>query len=178
MSQFYTTTKATNIEGCVEYIYDTYKGNTGKTITTYDDRACPIKFVQDKVIIGRRYCFRGFHGDNKTYKLFTCLSGEVKLWVVDCRRDSPTFRQKFCTKLSRKKIGSILVPPGCINAHAGMTDDYVLMYKWSEYYDGPDSQVTVAWDDPDINIAEDHFVYLPTLSERDQKGLPLRSVWF
>ena len=172
MSQIYKLKEYDS--GIIEYTYDIHKGYTGLTFTVYDDREMQ-KFVQDKVIRGRRGCLRGFHGDNNTGKLFICLKGQIRLIVVDCRKNSETLYQKYNTILSLKNRKIVYVPPGFINAHQGY-GDYLLLYKWTEYYSGPDNQVTVYWNDKDI---DPQWVWLPKLSDRDENcRTPLKSVLF
>ena len=50
-----------------------------------------IHFKHDKFINSHFNVLRGIHGDVKTYKLVTCVFGEVHQVVVDCRKDSPTY---------------------------------------------------------------------------------------
>ena len=68
----------------------------------------------------------------------------------------------------------IIVPAGCVNAHLSLSDKCVFYYKWSEQYMGPESQVTVAWDDPEIGI--DWAIKSPILSERDKNGVPYKGI--
>ncbi|EPX9001084.1 dTDP-4-dehydrorhamnose 3,5-epimerase family protein, partial [Campylobacter coli] len=50
-----------------------------------------LKFKHDKFINSHFNVLRGIHGDIKTWKLVTCVYGEVHQVVVDCRKDSPTY---------------------------------------------------------------------------------------
>ena len=68
----------------------------------------------------------------------------------------------------------VVVPPGCINAHLCLSDKCVFYYKWSKEYSGPDSQVTVAWNDSDIGV--DWMIKSPMLSERDKNGKKLKEI--
>jgi len=55
-----------------------------------------------------------------------------------------------------------------VNAHLCLSDKCVFYYKWSEEYVGPENQVTIAWDDPEIDV--DWAIENPILSERDKNG--------
>ncbi|EFV06226.1 dTDP-4-dehydrorhamnose 3,5-epimerase [Campylobacter jejuni subsp. jejuni DFVF1099] len=61
-----------------------------------------IKFKHDKFINSHFNVLRGIHGDVKTYKLVTCVYGEVHQVVVDCRKDSPNFILKMGRKFYYK----------------------------------------------------------------------------
>jgi dTDP-4-dehydrorhamnose 3,5-epimerase len=50
----------------------------------------------------------------------------------------------------------------------------VFYYKWSEEYKGPDEQVTVDWNDPELNI--DWVIKNPIVSERDKRGLTFKNI--
>ena len=106
-----------------------------------------LKFIHDKFIYSKHNVIRGIHGDIKTYKLATCVSGEIHQVVVDCRKDSPTYLkwERFVINADNQKI--ILVPAG-----------------EGEYVDAKD-QFTFAWNDPRIGI--DWPTQNPILSERD-----------
>ncbi len=126
-----------------------------------------IKFKHDKFINSHFNVLRGIHGDIKTYKLVTCVYGEVHQVVVDCRRDSPTYLQweKFIISPSNQKL--ILIPPNMGNSHYVSSREAVYYYKLAyngEYLDAQD-QFTYAWNDRRIGInwPTDN----PILSERD-----------
>ena len=126
-----------------------------------------LKFIHDKFTYSKHNVIRGIHGDTKTYKLVTCVSGEVHQVVVDCRKDSPTYLkwERFVINADNQKI--ILVPAGCGNAYYVSSEGAVYYYKCAyegEYVDAQD-QFTFAWNDPRIGI--DWPTQNPILSERD-----------
>ena len=49
------------------------------------------RFNHNKVAVSYRNVIRGIHGDNKSYKLVSCLNGEVYQVVVDCRKNVTSF---------------------------------------------------------------------------------------
>ncbi|HEC1874289.1 TPA: dTDP-4-dehydrorhamnose 3,5-epimerase family protein [Campylobacter jejuni] len=126
-----------------------------------------IKFKHDKFINSYFNVLRGIHGDVKTYKLVTCVYGEVHQVVVDCRKDFPTYLkwEKFIINQENQKL--ILIPPNMGNSHYVSSKNAVYYYKLAydgEYLDAPD-QFTYAWNDERINI--DWPTSNPILSERD-----------
>ncbi|MBZ7945853.1 dTDP-4-dehydrorhamnose 3,5-epimerase family protein [Campylobacter sp. RM10532] len=126
-----------------------------------------LKFKHDKFINSHFNVLRGIHGDVKTWKLVTCVFGEVHQVVVDCRKDSSTYLkwERFIINQENQKL--ILIPPNMGNSHYVSSKDAVYYYKLAydgEYLDAPD-QFTYAWDDKKIGI--DWPTNNPILSERD-----------
>lgn len=132
------------------------------------------RFIEDRISISKKHVFRGLHGDARTWKFMTIMSGEAWLVLVDARRKSPTYKELVYINCNSSRRESVLVPPGVLNGHLCLSEECVLFYKWSDSYTGPDNQVTVRWDDPDLSISlgcPD-----PILSDRDKVGLPFKDV--
>jgi dTDP-4-dehydrorhamnose 3,5-epimerase len=93
---------------------------------------------------------RGFHyqlpphGEGKT---LSCLNGAVYDIVVDLRKNSPTYKKWLSFELNRFNRYSLHVPPGCANAFLTLTNDVLVQYYVSEFYNGP-SERGVRWSDP------------------------------
>jgi len=68
-------------------------------------------------------------------------------------------------ELNDKEGTAIFVPAGCVNGHLCLSDKCIFFYKWSKVYNGADKQVTVKWDDPNLNL--NWKVENPILSKRD-----------
>jgi len=133
----------------------------------YKQKGVKINFVQDNISVSRKNVLRGIHGDKKTYKLVTCLYGEIYLVVINCDQDSKDFGKWVSFNLSDKNRLQVLVPPKFGNAHLVLSDQAVFYYKWSEYYK-PYGQFTYKWNDPRFNVKWP--IKNPILSERDQLG--------
>jgi dTDP-4-dehydrorhamnose 3,5-epimerase len=125
-------------------------------------------FIQDDISISHKHVLRGIHGDQKTWKLISCLMGTFYLVVVDNRPDSDQYRKWQSFTLSDKNCQQVLIPPGFGNGHVVMTDRAMFHYKQTTAYDRS-SQFTIAWNDPDYGIWWP--VKSPILSQRDQ-GIP------
>ena len=162
------------IAGVSKIDLDTFQDHRGEIWTLYERHFSDNEFVADKITISRFGVLRGFHGDPYTAKLISCLSGQFQLAVVDTRDNSPTYGNMETYLLTDNEPAVVLVPAGCINAHLSLSDKCVFYYKWSKEYNGPDRQVTVAWNDPDIGV--DWLVKSPILSERDKKGVKLEEI--
>jgi dTDP-4-dehydrorhamnose 3,5-epimerase len=123
--------------------------------------------IMTKLQNQKKNVLRGLHGDPKSWKLITCLSGEIFFVVVDYRKESDTYlkHQTFLLNDKNKKI--VLVPPNFLNGHLVLSNDAVFFYKWSYVGEYPDvnSQFSIKWDDPKINIKWP--ISNPILSDRD-----------
>lgn len=144
-----------------------YRGDLW-TIWKKDHSFKNIEFNHDKVSTSRKNVLRGIHGDFKSTKLVTCLSGELYFVVVDNRKDSDTFLQWDHMILDDRTRKMVLIPPGFGNAFLVMSENSVFFYKWSypgEYPDVED-QFTIKWNDKKINI--DWPITNPILQPRDK----------
>jgi dTDP-4-dehydrorhamnose 3,5-epimerase len=120
----------------------------GSNYTIYDYRDYHINFVQDKISKSFQGVIRGFHGDDKTWKLITCLHGKIKLVTYDLDADK---RNEYILDGDDEDSISILVPPRTLNAHQCLSDLCIFHYKWSEYYTSPEDQWSVYYNDNTIN---------------------------
>ena len=156
------------ISGAAIISLDTFSDTRGEIWTLHGENSFLPEFVEDKITISYKNVLRGLHGDAFTGKLITCLAGKFQLAVADMRRESPTYTNTHMFILSDEKPTSIYVPPGCINGHLCLSDKCTFHYKWTQPYEGPQDQVTILWNDPDL--AFEWLAHNPILSERDQNG--------
>lgn len=126
-----------------------------------------VKFVEDDISISTRHSLKGIHGDDRTWKLISCLYGKFYLVVINYDKDSKDFGKWQGFTLSDRNRHQVLVPPKFGNGHLALSEMSIFGYKQSEYYD-PERQFTIVWNDPRFNIwwPIDH----PILSVRDQLG--------
>jgi len=113
-----------------------------------------LDFKHDKFAQSKYNVLRGLHGDNKTWKLVSCVWGELYEVVVDMRPDSPTFKKWDAFKLSSEEYSQVLIPPGFVNGYYVKTEHAVFHYKLA--YDGDyidaGEQMTYLWNDPELGI--------------------------
>jgi dTDP-4-dehydrorhamnose 3,5-epimerase len=151
---------------------DAFKDHRGYYIETYNEElyrknGIDIKFIQDDISVSKKFVLRGIHGDMVTWKLISCLYGEVYSVVVNCDTDSKNFGLWQSFVLSDTNRVQVLIPPGYGNAHLVLSDKAIFHYKQSTYYD-PSRQFTYKWDDPKLNIRWP--INNPILSQRDRVG--------
>lgn len=147
---------------------DVYCDYRGDLWTLWKDGDHGLSFNHDKVSTSRQHVLRGIHGDQKSWKLVTCLYGELYFVVVDNRPSSKTYHQWDWLILDDRKRKQVLIPPGVGNGFLVMSPASVFHYKWS--YDGeyPDvkDQFTIKWNDNQLNI--DWPIQNPILQFRDK----------
>jgi dTDP-4-dehydrorhamnose 3,5-epimerase len=145
-----------------------FEDHRGELFTTYDMDEYVLSFKKDKAAISRKNVLRGLHGDNKSWKLVTCLSGEIYLVVVDNRPDSKNYLKWDSIVLTESNKKSVLIPPMFANGHLILSDKATFFYKWAYTGEYPDvkDQFTLKWNDPKIGIIWP--IESPILSERDR----------
>jgi dTDP-4-dehydrorhamnose 3,5-epimerase len=131
--------------------------------------------VQDNVSFSRRNVLRGLHFQSPGWqgKLVAVLRGEVFDVAVDLRGDSPTFGQWHGVTLSEANRLQLWVPRGFAHGFCVLSEDALVLYKCSAYYD-PAQEHTLLWNDPDLAI--DWPVRDPVLSDKDARGRRLREL--
>jgi dTDP-4-dehydrorhamnose 3,5-epimerase len=137
----------------------------------YQKAGISIDFVEDDVSTSSRHVLRGIHGDDRTWKLVSCLHGTFYLAVVNFDETSAQYRRWQGFTLSERNNLQLLIPPKFGNGHVAMTDKVIFHYKQSAKYDRG-RQFTLRWDDPAIGIWWP--VRDPILSKRDDLVAPVQ----
>jgi len=113
-----------------------------------------LVFKHDKFAESKNNVLRGLHGDMKTWKLVSCVWGELYEVVVDMRPESPTYKKWDSFQLSSSNYIQVLIPPRFINGYYVKTENAVFHYKLA--YDGDyidaNEQMTFRYDDPQFAI--------------------------
>ena len=127
-----------------------------------------LKFNLDKFTSSKKNVLRGFHCDKKSWKLVTCIKGEVLNVIVDFRKDSKSYLKYTAIKLNEKNKISILIPPMFLNSWLCTTKESIYQYKYSfsGKYSDVKNQISVKWNDPRINFKWP--LKNPILSKRDR----------
>ena len=156
------------INGVIIRKPDIHTDYRGDYWTTWKDDDFDLAFNHDKVSTSSHGVLRGIHGDNKSWKLVTCLCGSIYFVIVDNRPTSDTYMLWESMILDDKKRKQVLIPPGVGNGFFVLSDHCVFQYKWSYEGEYPDveDQFTIKWDDSMIDI--DWPVDNPILSKRDK----------
>ncbi|MEU6809329.1 dTDP-4-dehydrorhamnose 3,5-epimerase [Streptomyces sp. NPDC046831] len=135
----------------------------------------PDAFVQDSLSRSVRGVLRGLHlrsGAGEA-KLVRCSYGEVFDVVVDLRKDSPTYLGRAFFELSGETQATVYVPAGCAHGFQALTGTADVSYRIDRPHD-PAEDVTIAFDDPQLNIPWP--LPVTTTSRRDREAPSLAEV--
>jgi len=133
----------------------------------YNNLGISTDFIEDDISISKKDVLRGIHGDNRTWKLISCLYGKIFFVAVNCDEKSPDFGKWESFNLNDENHWAVFVPPMHGSGYLALTEKAILHYKQSESYK-PGGQFTYKWDDPRFNIAWP--IKNPILSDRDAAG--------
>jgi dTDP-4-dehydrorhamnose 3,5-epimerase len=136
-----------------------------------------LTFVQDNHSRSQKGVLRGLHFQNPgpQGKLVRVTNGAVFDVAVDLRAASPTFGQWVGVKLSGENKRMFWVPEGFAHGFLTLEDDTDFLYKCTAPY-APQSEFTLAWDDPSVGIAWPVAGLDLVISEKDARGLALADV--
>lgn len=126
-------------------------------------------FKHDKFSMSKKNVLRGIHGDSESWKLVTCVYGEIQQVVVDLRKGSKSFKHWQSFSIDKKNQKLILIPPNMGNAYCVASKEAIYHYKlaYAGGYIDADQQFTVNWDDNSIGVK--WITDEPILSNRDAK---------
>ena len=150
-------------------IFEDFRGHYVETYNErlYREAGIDQHFIQDDISVSRRHVLRGIHGDDKTWKLISCLQGSFYMVVINNDPQSSQYRKWTSFTLSDTNRLQVLVPPKFGNGHVVMSEQAIFHYKQTTDYDRS-GQFTLIWNDPALNIWWP--VQDPIVSVRDQGG--------
>ena len=136
-----------------------------------------LNFVQDNHSRSQKGVLRGLHFQNPgpQGKLVRVTNGAVFDVAVDLRRSSDHFGKWVGVELSAENKRMFWVPEGFAHGFVTLSDDTDFLYKCTAPY-APQSEHTLAWDDPEVGIDWPIDDLEPIISEKDAAGLGLRDV--
>jgi dTDP-4-dehydrorhamnose 3,5-epimerase len=133
----------------------------------YQEAGLGAPFVQDNHSRSGRGTLRGLHAQiaRPQGKLVRVTQGEVFDVAVDIRRGSPSFGRYVSALLTADGFEQLWIPEGFAHGFCVISETAELQYKCTDFYD-PTSELTIAWNDPDIGIRWP--VERPLLSAKDR----------
>jgi dTDP-4-dehydrorhamnose 3,5-epimerase len=140
---------------------------------TFREAGLDLDFIQDNHSRSTRGILRGMHyqTEHTQGKLVRVTAGAVFDAVVDLRRSSPSFGKWYGATLSEQNHRMLWVPPGFAHGFYVLSDSADFQYKCTDYYH-PESEVSLAWDDPTVGIEWPVPAgETPLLSAKDSEGL-------
>ena len=130
-----------------------------------------LNFVQDNHSRSAKGVLRGIHYQLTPHaqgKLVRVANGSVFDVVIDLRKSSPTFGKWAGYTLTATGGEMLWIPPGFGHGFVTLEDNTDFMYKTTDFY-APESEASVAWDDPTIGIAwPTEILAILKLSEKDR----------
>ena len=127
-------------------------------------------FVQDNHSLSRENgVLRGLHLQLPPYaqaKLVKVIHGAIWDVFVDLRKNYPTFGRWDAFKLAASSFSMIYIPKGFAHGFCTLERNTEMVYKCDQLYT-PSHEVSLAWDDPDLNISWP--IEKPILSNKDSR---------
>ncbi len=172
----------TSIEGVVILEPRVFVDNRGYFFESFsqrefDEKVCPIRFVQDNESRSTYGVIRGLHFQRPPKaqaKLVRCTIGKVLDVAVDLRVGSPTYGQHVAVELSVENHRQLFIPRGFAHGFAVLSDYAVFQYKCDNFY-APEFEGGISVDDIaleiDWKIPRDKAI----LSDKDLKNPYLRN---
>ena len=168
----------TDLPGVLLIEPQVHDDSRGFFVETYNEKryreyGIEATFLQDNHSQSRRGTLRGLHAQAGTPqgKLVRVSDGEIFDVAVDIRPKSPTFGRWVGVYLSAENFMQCYVPEGFAHGFCVISEVAEVQYKCTGYYD-PDSEITVAWNDPELAI--NWPVEEPILSAKDARARALR----
>jgi dTDP-4-dehydrorhamnose 3,5-epimerase len=152
--------RETGIDGLIVIEPDVYGDSRGYFMESFSDRkfreltGIEVTFVQDNESKSSYGVVRGLHFQRAPYaqsKLVRVVSGRVLDVAVDLRQGSGTYGRHFSIELSGDNHLQMFIPKGFAHGFAVLSEEAVFQYKCDEYY-APESEGSIAWNDPDLAI--------------------------
>ncbi len=113
-----------------------------------------VEFIQDNESKSSYGVLRGLHyqkGEFSQAKLVRVISGKVVDVAVDIRKSSPTFGKYVMVELSGENKRQFFIPRGFAHGFLVLSPEAIFTYKVDNIY-APQSEASIRWDDPTIDI--------------------------
>ena len=113
--------------------------NRGAIWTTYSIVEDNISVNHVKISTNKRHVFRGFHTDEHTTKIATCIRGEIIAFVID-----PLNTEYWEFKLDEINKGRLFIPPNFYNGFLAVKDSiYLYHLSYEGKYNDVECQKTL-----------------------------------
>ena len=173
----------THIEGVTVIEPKVFSDGRGCFFESFSERdfaeaVGPVRFVQDNESRSVYGVIRGLHFQKPPHaqaKLVRVVKGKVIDVAVDLRKDSPTFGQHVAMELSDENRRQMFIPRGFAHGFSVLSEEAVFQYKCDSYY-APESEGSLAWNDPDLNIDWNVPAGSEILSDKDRMSPRLKDI--
>ena len=136
-----------------------FNDHRGSIYTTFDDSLTKnilpnsYKFNHIKIATRKKNVLAGIHGDHKSYKLISCVKGEIIQYSINNIPNDDNYLKFEKTLLSENNKKMVLIPPNYGNLFI-CNKDSIIIYHYAykgKYLDVKD-QFTLKVNDPRINL--------------------------
>ena len=137
-----------------------------------------VEFIQDNESKSSYGVLRGLHyqkGEFSQAKLVRVIKGKVLDVAVDIRKSSATFGKYVAVELSEENKRQFFIPRGFAHGFSVLSEEAVFQYKCDSYY-APESEGSLAWNDPDLNIDWNVPAGSEILSDKDRMSPRLKDI--
>lgn len=146
----------------------------------YQDMGINYRFVQDNYSSSQYGVIRGLHYQLAPYsqaKLVQVIKGKIVDSVIDLRKNSPTFGQKFSIELSDENGLQLMIPRGFAHGFSVISKDALFSYKCDNLYN-KEAERGIIPNDTNLNINWQIPVNESIISEKDLKHPQLSNAEF
>jgi dTDP-4-dehydrorhamnose 3,5-epimerase len=172
------TAQKTAVEGVLLLQPKVFGDDRGWFLESYNHQSfaevgIDVEFVQDNHSMSTQNVLRGLHYqvEQTQGKLVRAVVGEIYDVAVDIRRRSPTFGKWTAAHLSAENHRMMWVPEGCAHGFLVVSPVAEVLYKATDFYK-PEAERSIIWNDASLNIDWPLAGAVPSLSEKDRKGVP------
>ena len=142
----------------------------------FSQKIADSRFVQDNESHSTYGVLRGLHFQRPPYaqaKLVRVAKGLILDVAVDIRKGSSTYGKYIATELSDQNKRQLFIPHGFAHGLVVLSKEAIVNYKCDNYYD-PQSEGSILWNDPQLNIDWQLPIDEIVLSDKDKES-PLLS---
>jgi dTDP-4-dehydrorhamnose 3,5-epimerase len=157
------------------YFFESFNQQKFQQLTGFN-----VSFVQDNQSKSSKGVLRGMHYQHGQYaqaKLVRVLEGSVLDVAVDCRKNSPTYKQSFAIELTATNGLQLFVPRGFAHGFVVLSETATFFYKCDNFYNKQseggfiynDVAININWQLPTADLLlSDKDVILPSFSEAEK----------
>ena len=128
------------------------------------------RFIFDCLSFSKKNTLRGLHLQTKKQqaKIITVAQGKILDIAVDVRKNSKTYGKYLSIEMSQNSDFSLYIPEGFAHGFLCLSKYCSVYYKCTNYRDKK-SEITIKWNDKDLNIKWP--IKKPILSKKDRNGI-------
>lgn len=126
----------TNINGCFIFMFKKNIDLRGYFQRIYQYKKIKIKQISVSSN-KKKNTFRGMHyqkGKFSENKFLKCISGEINDIVIDIRKNSKTYLNKFSVKLKQDDNKVVFIPKGCLHGFMTLKENSKILYLIDQNY--------------------------------------------